>query len=81
VLHELEFMYYLSFQEATAGGDEWRERQRRFWNEHLGRWLPDLARAVREADLDPYYNTLADLVLVFLRLEESLLAEEFAQPN
>jgi len=75
IRHELEFMYYLAFEEATSGGIEWRERQRSFWGEHLGRWLPELARAVRLADQDAYYGALADFLLAFAKAEKPHLKE------
>lgn len=49
VTRELEFMYFLTFQEPTTGGPTWLERQQRFWHEHLGLWLPKLADVVKEA--------------------------------
>ena len=73
IRHELEFMYYLAFQEATTGEPVWRERQQRFWNDHLGRWLPELANAVARARLDPYFENLAAALLAFARAEESQL--------
>jgi TorA maturation chaperone TorD len=73
ITHELEFMYYLVFQEATTGETGWRERQQRFWNEHLGQWLPKLALAVRDAELDPYYGALAGLLCAFADAENAHL--------
>jgi TorA maturation chaperone TorD len=73
ITHELEFMYYLAFQEGTTGETSWRERQRRFWNEHLGRWLPKLAQAVRNAKLDSYYGALAGLLCAFANAENAHL--------
>jgi TorA maturation chaperone TorD len=43
VTHELEFMYFLAFSEATTGDPAWTDRQDLFWQEHLGRWLPKFA--------------------------------------
>ncbi|MFQ5506004.1 MAG: molecular chaperone [Planctomycetota bacterium] len=71
VSHELEFMYFLAFQEATAGEPVWAERQRRFWRNHLGRWLPDLARAIARAGLHPFYDALAEFLESFARSEET----------
>jgi TorA maturation chaperone TorD len=73
IRHELEFMYYLAFEEATSDKIEWRERQRSFWGEHLGRWLPELAKAVRLADQDAYYRALADILLAFAEEEQTHL--------
>ncbi len=73
VSHELEFMYFLAFQEATTGDISWRERQERFWREHLGCWLPELARAMHRADCASYYTALAKLLLEFSRDEDAHL--------
>jgi TorA maturation chaperone TorD len=81
IMHELEFMYYLVFQEATTGETAWRDRQRRFWNEHLGQWLPKLAQAVRIAELDPYYGALAEFLRGFADLEDALLGGEVLSKN
>ncbi|MEE8368749.1 MAG: molecular chaperone TorD family protein [Thermoanaerobaculia bacterium] len=66
---ELEFMYYLAFQGATSGAESWAERQQRFWNEHLGRWLPELAEALVKAETLPFYRSLAVLLEEFCRRE------------
>ncbi len=73
VTHELEFMYYLAFQEATTDDPAWLERQERFWNEHLGRWLPEFAAAIRRADAHPFYQSLADVLLAFCEREDAWL--------
>ena len=59
VTHELEFMYYLAFSQATTGEEAWPDRQVRFWREHLGRWLPQFAKAVTDAHVHPFYGILA----------------------
>jgi TorA maturation chaperone TorD len=59
VTHELEFMYFLAFNEAVTGDGSWAEHQSRFWHEHLGRWLPHFADAVAAADVHPFYGDLA----------------------
>jgi putative dimethyl sulfoxide reductase chaperone len=73
VTHELEFMYYLAFQEATTDDPVWVERQQRFWGDHLGRWLPEFAGAIRRADAHPFYQALADLLSVFCEREDAAL--------
>ncbi len=78
ITHELEFMYYLAFEEATTGESVWRERQRRFWGDHLGQWLPELALAVRRAGLDPYFGALAELLLAFADAEDTHLSRPAA---
>jgi TorA maturation chaperone TorD len=81
VMHELEFMYYLAFQEATTGEPAWLERQERFWNEHLGRWLPEFAEAIRRAKAHPFYQSLADVLLAFCEREDALLRPGAGPPT
>ena len=71
VTHELEFMYYLAFQEATTDDPEWRERRERFWREHLGVWLPRFADAVTTADAHPFYGAVAEAVRALCALEDA----------
>ena len=59
VTHELEFMYYLAFNQATTEDAQWEERAVRFWRDHLGRWLPRFADAVADAAVHPFYDVLA----------------------
>lgn len=60
--HELEFMYFLAFREATSGEPEWLERQQKFWLEHLGLWLPQFVAVLDAAAADsPFYLDLARL--------------------
>ncbi len=66
VTHELEFMYYLKFQEATTGDSTWRERADRFRTRQLEPWLPEFARRLAAADRHPVYNSLADLLTRFV---------------
>jgi len=70
VTHELEFMYFLAFNEATTGDQEWNDRQRRFWQEHLGSWLPRFAHAVAKEEIHPFYDTLAEALAAACSLEE-----------
>ena len=66
VTHELEFMYFLAYQEATTGDPVWLERQQRFWREHLGLWLPKLTNTVEAAAADsPFYSRLGKLTRQF----------------
>ncbi|MFO7905903.1 MAG: molecular chaperone TorD family protein, partial [Pirellulaceae bacterium] len=71
IAHELEFMYYLVFQEVADGHGVWADRQRRFWMSHLGRWLPDFADDVRQADCHPFYNALGWLLAAFAERESA----------
>lgn len=74
---ELEFMYYLAFQEGSTDDPAWSERQRRFWTEHLGRWLSELAGAIVQADCHPFYNALGELLEAFAADE----AARFSGPS
>jgi putative dimethyl sulfoxide reductase chaperone len=65
ITRELEFMYFLAFQEATTSEQVWTERQRRFFVGHLGRWLPELAAAMIEAGSHPFYDSLGRLLRIF----------------
>lgn len=73
ITHELEYMYFLAFQENKTGETVWLEQQARFWREHLGKWLPQLAELMREAEgAEPLYLSLADLTTSLCgTLEES----------
>ncbi len=73
---ELEFLYLLLFRQAEAvrnGDTEARTGhaalQRRFLDEHLGRWAPPFTAAVREGAQSAFYRELAALTDVFVRTE------------
>ena len=85
VTAELEFAAYLLQQELEAdqAGDdpsstlgqglaatEWREHQRRFWQEHLLHWLPEFLEKVTTGARQPFYRLLADLVKALVGVEE-----------
>jgi TorA maturation chaperone TorD len=81
VAHELEFMYFLGFEEASGGDPVWLERQQRFWREHLGRWLPQLAAVIeKEAGESVYYARLAKLTAAFCGWIDSELGSPDAAP-
>jgi TorA maturation chaperone TorD len=72
VTHELEFMYFLAFREHESGDAEWYQRQTRFWREHLGIWLPQLADLIKQAGKEaPFYQALSELTLEFSRWLEN----------
>lgn len=75
VKHELEFMYFLAFNEATTGDPVWAERQERFWQEHLGRWLPRFAEELEKADIHPFYRALAETVSDLCVTENDILGD------
>jgi TorA maturation chaperone TorD len=72
---ELEFMYFLVFQEVTTADLGWADRQQRFWQTHLGRWLPQLAKQMARADTHPFYDALARLIEAFAEWETDFLSE------
>jgi TorA maturation chaperone TorD len=64
VTHELEFMYFLAFQEHSSGEAVWRVRQVNFWAEHLGVWLPQFAALIGNATNEgSAYNFLSRLTI------------------
>ncbi len=75
VTHELEFMYYLAFQEATDKDGVWHARRAAFWVSHLGRWLPQLATKLAEASTHPYYESLAAALAVICRRMDLLFTD------
>ena len=77
ITRELEFMYFLAFQEATTGAQEWLERQQRFWREHLGQWLPQLADALASTATDSlFYLHLSKLTREYCAWQGHRLAED-----
>lgn len=76
VTHELEFMYYLAFSQATTEDAVWADRQMRFWREHLGRWLPKFANAVANAAVHPFYDALAETIMHVCTVEAEELTED-----
>ncbi len=71
---ELEFMGFLCFKEAYAveHGHEAekvaivREAQRRFLQEHLGRWAPAFCRLLRKKAGESFYGALAFVTLAWI---------------
>ena len=73
LLYELEFMYFLRFQELETGQSTWPEIRRRFWSQHLSRWLPRMVALIRaDGDAHPIHAALAELT-------DDLIAVEAAQ--
>lgn len=62
ITHELEFMYYTGFQAISTGDPVWTARRQQFWNDHLSRWIPLLATNMLDADTQPFYNALANVL-------------------
>ena len=73
VTHELEFMYFLAFQEHSSGEAVWCVRQVDFWAEHLGVWLPQFAALIGNAtNEESVYNCLSRLTLEVCRVMDVL---------
>lgn len=73
---ELEFMAFLAYKEAYALASDGhekaeicREAQRKFMNDHLGRWAPDFTRRLEFEAKDGFYERLAVLTGRFVALE------------
>lgn len=77
---ELEFMHFLTYKEAYArthhGADEarlCRRAQRRFWEDHLGRWLSAFARRLEAKGNAGFYQPVALLASALAAAETRLL--------
>ncbi|HEY7363464.1 MAG TPA: molecular chaperone TorD family protein [Methylomirabilota bacterium] len=80
IVAELEFMSALAVKEAWAIGEEdqegleiTRQAERGFLADHLGRWAPAFAEALRGVTPLPYYTAAAGLLEEWLRAEGDLL--------
>lgn len=81
---ELEFMYFMTYKEAHAQQQGEEEKagvchyaQRRFLEEHLGRWASAFFRRLRERG-QGYYARLGEAALTFLSYDREHLE---AQPK
>ena len=72
-------MYFLAFEQARTQDPAMALRQRRFWHNHLGRWIVPFAAKISESDLHPYYSKLAGLVLAFAALEKEFLSAQLVE--
>lgn len=77
---ELEFMHLLTFKEAyalqhhgEARADECRADQRRFFEEHLGRWGTEFAVRLARGNSGTLYADVADLCAALLAAEKRAL--------
>ncbi|MBW1903115.1 MAG: molecular chaperone TorD family protein, partial [Deltaproteobacteria bacterium] len=74
---ELEFMQQVTLREEQAWKEEDEEGalycmkiEKKFIQEHLGRWIPDFCeKVVQEAEL-PFYRAMASLTKNFLEFEK-----------
>jgi len=74
---ELEFMQYLAEKEADATDQRQRASLRRaqsdFLDTHLNAWWPQLVERVRRQRTMPFYRSLAELTLRFLKADRKYL--------
>lgn len=77
---ELEFMFYLVRQEAIAGkstqensADLWRQRQSRFFSNHLSRWVPPFSEKVKNSHRKVFYRLMSELLETYIKTENKLL--------
>ena len=77
---ELEFMHALALKEAYAQVHHGPEKarlcrvaQRKFLQDHLGRWVPMFARLLNEKAGDGYFAGVASLTAAFISEEVAML--------
>lgn len=77
---ELEFMAFLCDKETQAlqtsldgEANQLLDQQRAFLCNHLGRWFPQFAKRVKDAEPNWFYGSLIEAAFLFLRHELSLL--------
>ena len=82
---ELEFMYFLAYKEAYALTHHGpakvrvcRDTQRKFMQDHLGRWADQFTQRLRQTAGGGYFECVASLTEVFLKAEVRFLR---AQPE
>jgi DMSO reductase family type II enzyme chaperone len=79
---ELEFMHVLTLKEAIArvhhGPAEvgiCRSAQRRFWRDHLGRWLPSFGLVLAAKSPDGFYKDVGSNLAEFAEAESRVLGK------
>lgn len=84
---ELEFLYYLTFQEAEALEREdvtdvaiWQERQSAFLSRHLGIWVSDFADATEKGATTEFYRSLAQITKMFVAHDQARLNLTSSEP-
>lgn len=85
---ELEFISLLCLKEAlavergeTEKADICRRARGRFLGEHLCRWLPAFAQAVRQKAPDGYFEGLSAAMSAFARIDAEALGVDLAAPR
>lgn len=81
---ELEFLHYLSYQEAQLiatdeSTDGLLRAQRDFIVRHLGVWVPAMKQKLVRKNAMPFFPALTELLVRFLRAEEIRLTEQIGQ--
>jgi putative dimethyl sulfoxide reductase chaperone len=83
---ELEFLQRLAMQEAEAHREGCGAEaetlfniQRKFFEEHLGAWLPVLCGKVATNAREPFYSAIADLAKAVVEFERELFGIDLVQ--
>ncbi|QDX80741.1 hypothetical protein B9N43_05470 [Denitratisoma sp. DHT3] len=84
LITELEFLHYLSYQEAqliAAGesADGLLRAQRDFIARHPGAWVPAMRQKLVKKNAMRFFPALTELLARFLRAEETRLTERIGQ--
>ncbi len=79
VISELEFLHFLTFQQAGLESQRrdplhYLRGQRDFIDRQLGRWIPKLSPLLREHEASPHYVELFRLLDLFVQHERKTLA-------
>ncbi|MEW5746865.1 MAG: molecular chaperone TorD family protein [Nitrospirota bacterium] len=73
---QLEFMYYLAFNEVralenaeTGTARQFSEKQQRFLKRFLGAWVPRFCGRIKDGTENTFYRSLAECLAVFIEHE------------
>ena len=84
---ELEFLYFLIFQEIEAIGSghpqdrgQWLQRQHDFLTRHLGGWVTEFAATAAQGAKTDFYRYLAKATGKFVRADQETVAGITAGP-
>lgn len=78
---ELEFMYYLGYQQMTTCDPKYLDFQGQFLAHHLARWVPSFSQRILASNLHPFYNQLALLTSLFIQGEAAEFGLSPASPG
>ena len=83
---ELEFVYYLIYQEIKAYGNGnaddaagWLQRQQSFLNRHVGIWSEDFTAAVEQSAKTAFYRHLARATRLFIAGDREAIGDVAAR--